>query len=114
MTLNRTHYSGSFAMLAALAALVFATAGCSKPPETLQDSYASVPDCLRDWADPALCIPEPDKSPGAGKKSMHVWGPRYVAQEREQLTRGSESASRRLATRKGGDQGKLVRLEKKN
>ncbi|MGL4575589.1 MAG: hypothetical protein ACRCV9_12475 [Burkholderiaceae bacterium] len=108
MNLNRTY------PLCFLAVLALAMAGCSKPPETLQDTYASIPDCLRDWADPALCLPESDKSPGAGKKSMHVLGPRYVAEERAQLVRGSESASRRLATRKGGDQGKLIRAEKRN
>ncbi|MFM2398405.1 MAG: hypothetical protein RL341_562 [Pseudomonadota bacterium] len=111
MNLNLTY---RVCFLAALAIFVLAVAGCSKPPETLQDTYASVPDCLRDWAYPALCLPEPDKSPGAGKKSMHVLGPRYVADERAQLVRGSESASRRLATRKGGDQGRLLRAEKRN
>jgi hypothetical protein len=87
---------------------------CSQPLETLQDSYASMPDCLRDWSDPALCAAEPDQSQGAGKKSVHFWGPRYLSAERVQLVRGDDSQSRRLATRKGGNQGKLVRAEKKD
>jgi hypothetical protein len=90
---------------------------CAPTPPTVQDSYASMPDCVRDWGDPTLCTAEPDKSapkqpdgkPMSGSRSMHFWGPRYVAAEREKVVRGDPSASRRLETRKGADQGKVVR-----
>jgi uncharacterized protein YgiB involved in biofilm formation len=103
--------------LAALTAALCLAAGCAREPETVQDTYATMQDCLRDWKAPDLCSAQPDKSqprapdgrPMSGTRSLHFYGPRYVASERAQLVQGDESSSRRLETRKGEKVGKLVR-----
>lgn len=107
---------------AALAVFIAAglLAACTRAPETVQDTYASMQDCVRDWGAPDLCVGQPDKSaprgpdgkPMGNTRSMHFYGPRYVAAERAQLVQGDESASRRLATQKGEKIGKLVRAQK--
>jgi hypothetical protein len=112
---------GAARTLACVFAALLATA-CAREPDTLQDTYASMQDCIRDWGAPDLCVGEPDKSmprapdgrPMGGKRGMHFYGPRYVAAERAQIAVGDESASRRLATQKGGKSGKLVRATDRN
>jgi hypothetical protein len=108
--------------MTALLAAACLLAACAREPETLQDTYASMQDCVRDWGAPDLCIARPDKSaprapdgkPMSSARSLHFYGPRYVAEERSKLVVSEEGASRRLATIKGGKTGKLVRAESRD
>jgi hypothetical protein len=109
-----------YAVFAVAAPLLSVMGGCAREPETMQDTYASMQDCVRDWRAPDLCSAQPDKSaprapdgrPMGNKTSLHFYGPRYVAEERAQLVQGDTSSSRRLDTVKGGKAGKLVRAQK--
>ncbi len=80
----------------AATALLLSAACQKKPPETVQDSYASMGDCVADWVSSDLCRME-----GATKQESHAWGPRYIEAERSLLVRQDESASRRMASRPG-------------